>query len=205
MDWKRIDILQEEYSEIKGEPHEEVVRELLRYIQELRPRLLALEPPTVKQNYRQQTYLDFSRIPENTKQGSTQEVRIGKLYTDLENAIIRATHTRRLTDPQRDKLDKDVIIILATLEDRITETLPSPNDLYDKDLEFKKFADNKIKAMASYMASNGKIIDALAAYEHPQGWCNYRSVNKKPDLETPVIKTESGSGAMPGVKRVQDE
>lgn len=217
MDWKRIELLREQFQEIKGEPNELIVRELLGYIEALRPRLEVLHPP--EKPLLQQTYLDFSKIPKDLKQGSSDDVRTARIYTELETMIIRTTHTSRLTDTQRDKLDKDVIIINATMEDSSTTKIPSPNDLYSQNPLYRKFADNKIKAMSAHMASNGKIIDALSAYEHPQGWLVYERNNRVlPNNQNSEGVSPMGSpsrpsetsiaatgGFQPGIKRVDSD
>jgi hypothetical protein len=151
----------------------------------------------------------MKRMPAERRDGIvTDGNSVGKIYSELEQALLKATHTRKLTEPQRDKLDRDVIVYMPT-EDNSVEpvSFQSPNELFDENKLFKEFANKKIIAMAGHGAPNGRIVDTLAHYEAPQGWLAYQKMYKVVDKKEDMPKTtdSSNSGYSPSIKRVEED
>lgn len=161
----------------------------------------ASQPNAVKNNR-------LANVPTKAVQGAVEGKESIVLYTALERKILQATKATKLTDAQRDQLDKSRTYTVSQGTSFVDQTTAAANDLYESNEEFRKFADERIRYLKDVAhLSAGKMIDNLCDYDSKTGWFYHQSLSKPqslPEEVRNVPRQPIAGGMIKGTKTVKD-
>lgn len=134
-----------------------------------------------------------------------------KIWTALEDKLMRSSSATKISDAQRNQLDEDRLYTLGNPP--VDKRMQSANDLYDTNSEFKKFADERIDYLNSEnVRAVGTMIDQICNYTSKKGWFYHERITSKPSSfpeqgnipKLEPILDAPGHGFVPGMKTVKD-